>query len=505
MAKRRYALTHDAPGREDRYFIDALDPAQWTLTSGDDWQTRWQIGMPPPATFASITGARSINHIPGNHCLTTKSGLAETLDGLTRRLAASHGASAAITRRSRFTPATFVMPADRDRLLAEAAADPARLWLQKPANAARGEGIRVLRDPAEAPAGRGWLVQHYLAEPHLIDGRKYVLRLYALISGLEPLRVYLYREGFAKLASHRYHLDDLTDAFIHQTNPTLNATNRAVADPVVFIPLADYRERLRAEGRDPAALFRRLAEIVATTLIAGREPMRRATLASGADPRGCYEFLGLDCLIDTAMTPWLLECNLNPSLTVCCADADGGLAEGRIKRAMARDMVNLRGLNAPDRPTASASSSAAELARAVAAEEAAAGGFERLFPASDGSAYLDVLPAPRPADWRLAGELAGRRLTAPAFAPWQVEEHFRGDSLRLFATAHEQWLAPNPSATLIWLHASEGRPADAIVEALLALPGAGPRASVEYEVLTCLADWARAGLLRPLAGSPAPH
>ncbi|MEX0431066.1 hypothetical protein [Spiribacter insolitus] len=499
MAQRRYTLTHDRPGPEDRFFVEALDPAQWAPAAGGDWHTRWQVGMPRPETFARVIGGRSINHIPGNHCLTVKSALADTLAGLTGRLAAIHGEDSPIVRRSRFTPQTFCMPDDHARLLAKAAAHPRRLWLQKPANGARGEGIRVLRDPAEAPTGEDWVVQHYLDDPHLIDGRKYVLRLYVLISSTEPLRVYLYREGFAKLASHAYTLDDLADPFVHQTNPDINAGNTGMAEPVVFIELARYRERLRAEGRDPEALFRRLRELITITVIAARETLRSATLATGADPQGCYEFLGLDCLVDADMNPWLLECNLNPSLGVYAGAGGGGDAEGRIKRAMVHDLVSLLGLNAPDRPRADARAEAGPLAAAADAELAAAGDFERIFPDADAARYWPYFPAPRPADLRLAGALADTAIKPPPLRPWQVEEVFGDDGLRLFATETGQWLAPNPTAALIWLHVADGLDPLGIAAELAALPGAGNRAAIEWDVLTTLADWARDGLLRQVS------
>ena len=505
MAQRRYALTHDRPGHEDRFFVEALDPARWAPAGDGDWHTRWQVGMPPAGSFARVTGGRSINHIPGNHCLTVKSRLAETLAGLSGRLAAIHGEDSAMARRSRFTPQTFCMPDDHGRLLAEAAAHPDRLWLQKPANGARGEGIRILTDPAGAPAGEGWVVQHYLDDPHLIDGRKYVLRLYVLIRSVEPLRVYLYREGFAKLASHPYTLDDLTDPYIHQTNPDINATNAAMAEPVVFIELARYRDRLRAEGHDPEALFGRLRELITLTVIAGRETLRSATLASGADPEGCYEFLGLDCLVDAGMNPWLLECNLNPSLGVYSGETGGGDAEGRIKRAMVHDLVSLVGLNDPDRPRAYARADADTLAAAAEAEQAAAGHFERLFPTTDAARYWPAFPAPRPADLRLAGTLADEPIRPPPLVPWQVEEVFGDDGLRLFASATGQWLAPNPTAALIWLHVADGLDPRRIITELAGLPGAGPREAVEWDVLNTLADWARDGLLRQVSGSRGPR
>ncbi len=52
------------------------------------------------------------------------------------------------------------------------------------------------------------MVQQYLEKPHTMRDRKHVLRLYVLIASIEPLRVYLYEQGFAKLASEPYDVND---------------------------------------------------------------------------------------------------------------------------------------------------------------------------------------------------------------------------------------------------------------------------------------------------------
>ena len=503
MTQLTYALTGPQPGEEDRFFVEALDAQRWRQTQGDDWDSLWCVGMPPAAVFRRVTGERRINHIPGNGCLTVKSALWRTLGELQARLAAAHGPDSPLVQRCRFLPRTYIMPEARAELLAAAAAEPERLWLQKPENSSRGRGIRLLGRVDEAPAEPGWIIQEYLADPDLIEGRKYVLRLYVLIRSVEPLRVYLYREGFAKLASRPYTLADRTDPFVHQTNPDINATNATAADPVVFIDLARYRAHLAASGRDPAPLFARLRDLVTITTLAGRETMRAETLSRGADPRGCYELLGLDCLVDAQLRPWLLECNLNPSLGVFAAPADGGEREAAIKRGIVRDLVGVVGLNAAPWPAGHGPGShsgshpetdpetdpsdsreqlpadnAHRLLAEADAELAAAGDFERLYPRADAAAYWPFLPYPRRADVRLAQALAQRQAgpghapTLPTLRPWRAREHLDESGLRLFDTARGTWRVANATAALIWLHAGRGLTPPAIAEELARLPDA---------------------------------
>ena len=41
-------------------------------------------------------------------------------------------------------------------------------------------------------------------KPYLIDNLKFDLRVYALIYGIEPLRVFTFKEGLARFATEEY-------------------------------------------------------------------------------------------------------------------------------------------------------------------------------------------------------------------------------------------------------------------------------------------------------------
>ena len=41
-------------------------------------------------------------------------------------------------------------------------------------------------------------------KPFLIDNLKFDLRIYVLLSGVDPLRVFFYKEGLCRLATREY-------------------------------------------------------------------------------------------------------------------------------------------------------------------------------------------------------------------------------------------------------------------------------------------------------------
>ncbi len=92
---------------------------------------------------------------------------------------------------------------------------------------ARGNGIKVINKWNQIPKSEPLIVQRYIARPHLINNTKYDLRIYVLMTSLNPLRIYLYDEGLVRFASNQYAPDNdsLSDVYMHLTNYSINKHN----------------------------------------------------------------------------------------------------------------------------------------------------------------------------------------------------------------------------------------------------------------------------------------
>ena len=55
--------------------------------------------------------------------------------------------------------------------------------------------LEALAAGASDPSHSGWVLQAYIDKPLLVDGFKFDLRIYVLVTSVEPLRIYLVGVG----------------------------------------------------------------------------------------------------------------------------------------------------------------------------------------------------------------------------------------------------------------------------------------------------------------------
>ncbi len=117
-------------------------------------------------------------------------------------------------------------------MLDREAEDDDVLYILKPVASSCGRGIKVINKSSKVPKTDGYLASKYVAHPHLINGFKYDLRVYVLVSSYDPLRIYVYNDGLVRFATEKYTVDskDLKKKFIHLTNFSVNKKSEKFKD-----------------------------------------------------------------------------------------------------------------------------------------------------------------------------------------------------------------------------------------------------------------------------------
>ena len=194
------------------------------------------------------------------------------------------------------------------------------------------------------------IVSRYISDPLLLNGYKFDLRIYIVITSVDPLRIYMYEEGLARFATEKFTLntDEIKDKFVHLTNFSINKNSDKF-----FIDqnddgvgnkwsLAALNKKLREMGIDVETIWMNIEDILIKTILSIEDKLFKAAENHVPYRNNCYNLLGFDVLVDTKLKPWLLEVNLNPSLGV---DSQLDL---KIKSNLLADIFTLVGVSTSD-------------------------------------------------------------------------------------------------------------------------------------------------------------
>jgi tubulin polyglutamylase TTLL4 len=223
--------------------------------------------------------------------------------------------------------------------------DKVPIWIVKAPALSRARAIRLTRPTDEPAPMLPYVVEQYIPRPLLITGRKFDIRLYALVTSVCPFTLYFHENGLALFATSPYdEVSDLADLTRHITNYEINresedfvvcdGVNEKIEDSKWSLPfLWEYFE---SRGIDWRRIKRDVYDVATSSIIASMCAVRNAHFVDVPRHRRCsYEFLGVDLLIDEDLKVWLLEINITPGMYPT-SDLDV-----YVKRQVAFDLFNI--------------------------------------------------------------------------------------------------------------------------------------------------------------------
>ncbi|CAM9616382.1 unnamed protein product [Choristocarpus tenellus] len=132
----------------------------------------------------------------------------------------------------RFVPRTWILPAEMNEFRREPFGPSGRsnnIFIVKPDAGCQGRGIfltKKLESVSELP-GKS-VAQRYLLNPLLIDGYKFDLRLYVLITNVDPLRLFIFDDGLVRICTEKFEVPckaNIDKLCMHLTNYSVNKGN----------------------------------------------------------------------------------------------------------------------------------------------------------------------------------------------------------------------------------------------------------------------------------------
>ncbi|XP_024918355.1 tubulin polyglutamylase TTLL11 isoform X2 [Cynoglossus semilaevis] len=177
------------------------------------------------------------------------------------------------------------------------------------------------------PQAKQGVVQEYIQKPLLIDKLKFDIRLYVLIKSLEPLEIYIAKEGLTRFCTEPYQepsQKNLSHVFMHLTNYSLNvhSGNFIHSDSQNTgskRTLSSVLYRLAVKGVDIKKVWSDIIALVIKTVIAVMPELKvyyQAEIPPGKPGPTCFQILGFDILLMKNLKPILLEVNSSPSMRI---------------------------------------------------------------------------------------------------------------------------------------------------------------------------------------------
>lgn len=183
-----------------------------------EWDVFWTDNAVQPEQLAKMQHFQKINHFPGMYSLARKNNLGRHLMRMRKAFPDSF----------KFFPPTWLLPAEFGDFKSQFSKKGNKTFIIKPAASCQGRGIYLTRTWENVATNEPLVAQRYLHKPYLIEGLKFDLRLYVLLAGCDPLKIFLFHDGLARFATEEYIApqgDNLENVCMHLTNYAINKDN----------------------------------------------------------------------------------------------------------------------------------------------------------------------------------------------------------------------------------------------------------------------------------------
>ncbi|KAI3382964.1 hypothetical protein SNEBB_003126 [Seison nebaliae] len=321
--------------------LESLGWLRATTKTSTDFYLKWTQTKKLQNFRELKEGYQLLNHIPNCDLFTNKLNLYCSLLSL-ERVVHHNGTS----NRSRvtlpiyeFVPETYRLNNSNDRNLffTNLKTNANKTFINKPLGCNQGKGITLVHDVEQyaqklldtlaksrrMPNSRkrygelDRVLQIYIDNPLLLEGRKFDIRCYMLIGCMKPYCV-IFFPGYVRLSMMKYDKKDkniithLTNQFVQKKNRELyenekENTSWSMERLNEYIN-EHYEEELNIE-HDWAkkSLVNQMKKITLQIFESVRNRLARSF--------GLFGLYGMDFMVDENMRVWLIEVNINPSLS----------------------------------------------------------------------------------------------------------------------------------------------------------------------------------------------
>lgn len=156
-----------------------------------------------------------------------------------------------------------------------------------------------------------FIIQKYIERPLLIHNRKFDIRVWCLVT--QNLDLFVFKEGYLRLSSETYNINDIDNAFIHLTNNAVQqySKNYGQFESGNQMSYADFQSYLDKSGLNCSVkneLVPKIQEYIMISMVSIRRKLNKN------ERKYCFELFGYDFILDEQFGVWLIEVNTNPCI-----------------------------------------------------------------------------------------------------------------------------------------------------------------------------------------------
>uniref|UniRef100_UPI00398F514B probable tubulin polyglutamylase ttll-15 isoform X1 n=2 Tax=Pristiophorus japonicus TaxID=55135 RepID=UPI00398F514B len=265
-----------------------------------EWDVLWSYNYPfvkLQAILENLASHQKVNHFPGLGYITNKGNL--------------------VASNFSYIPKAFRMPEQKEEFLLETKKHADKLWVEK-SNLHRG--IRIMSLQELDLNSRGTFMQEFITHPLLIDGRKFDIGVYTILTSIKPLRVYTYQEEvMLRFCSHEYYPFDPTDVkkyvVADDYTPTWEMPSLQTAyNHMKFSHKQSLNFYLQKRGHHPEKLWSQIRNAI-QELFLMKELQLIKSASNYKSTRNFFELIRCDFVVDEDMKVYLMEVNMSPNLS----------------------------------------------------------------------------------------------------------------------------------------------------------------------------------------------
>ena len=269
-------------------------------TNESNWDVLWAHDYPFKELKETIMNLKhqKVNHFPASGYITNKVNLATSV--------------------FRHVPKAFKIPSQRDKLKTYAKENPNKMFVQKSNN---HRGIKIKKIEDLDMSAEGSFIQEFIDKPLLVDGYKFDIGVYTVITSINPLRVYTY-EGdylfrFCNTVYEPFDADNKKKYVVgddYRPIWKMESLMKYYSDQK-FGMRESFKTYCKVKGLDCDKIWFAIKESIIEVILNKEESLIQAASKYPLSDNNFFELMRFDFVVDEDLNVYLMEANMSPNLS----------------------------------------------------------------------------------------------------------------------------------------------------------------------------------------------